>query len=189
MNFEDTDELFEDMEDSDDEVFLPPLPSLPVHDLLFDDPIHDSRFAEIFANTQMHTLDFDAVTDRDGTVRSAEVALIHTQQLEYVHDGLRVQLRQYLQATSQQVQDTFILEVYGRLYMVPLNVRDHLTHSDWTNFQALRTSMWYQRFPIAEDINLMTLMIDNGVLHEIIPFPQAPRRNTWTNTQRKHHLQ
>ena len=104
----------------------------------------------------MHTLDFDAVTDRDGTVRSAEVAVQHTQQLQYVHDGLRVQLREYLQATSQQVQDTFILEVYGRLYMVPLNVRNHLWNSDWTAFQELRTSMWYQRFPIVEDINLMT---------------------------------
>ena len=27
-------------------------------------------------------------------------------------------------------------------------------------------------------------MIDNGVLHEIIPFPQEPRNNTWTNEQR-----
>ena len=27
-------------------------------------------------------------------------------------------------------------------------------------------------------------MIDNGVLHEIIPFPQQPRDNTWTNEQR-----
>ena len=44
--------------------------------------------------------------------------------------------------------------------------------------------MWYQRFPIVEDINLMSLMIDNGVLHEIIPFLQAPRSNTWTNAQR-----
>ena len=152
--------------------------------LLFDDPIHDSRFAEIFANTQMHTLDFDAYTDRDGTVRSAEVALQHTQQLQYVHDGLRVQLRAYLQHTSQQIPDTSILKVYGRLCMVPLNVRNHLCHSDWTAFQGLRTSMWYQRFPIVEDINLMTLMIDNGVLHEIIPFPQEPRNNTWTNEQR-----
>ena len=68
--------------------------------------------------------------------------------------------------------------------MVPLNVRNHLCHSDWTAFQELRTSMWYQRFPIVHDINLMTLMIDNGVLHEIIPFPQAPRNNTLTNEQR-----
>ena len=111
---------------------------------MFDDPTHDSRFAEIFANTQMHKLDFDAYSDRDGTVRSAEVALQHTQQLQYVHDGLRVQLRAYLQLTSQQVPDTYILEVYGRLYMVPLNVRNHLCHSDWTSFQGLRTSMWYQ---------------------------------------------
>ena len=44
--------------------------------------------------------------------------------------------------------------------------------------------MWYQRFPIVEDINLMTLMIDNGVLHEIIPFPQESRNNTWTNEQK-----
>ena len=34
MDFEDVEELFVDMEDSDDEVFLPPLPSLPVNDLL-----------------------------------------------------------------------------------------------------------------------------------------------------------
>ena len=60
--------------------------------------------------------------------------------------------------------------------MVPLNVRNHLCHSDWTAFQGLRTSMWYQRFPIVEDIN--------GVLHEVIPFPQKPRNNTWTNKQR-----
>ena len=59
----------------------------------------------------MHTLDFDAYTDRDGTIRSAEVALQHTQQLQYVHDGLRVQLQAYLQLTSQQVQDIYILEV------------------------------------------------------------------------------
>ena len=45
MDFEDAEELFVDMEDLDDEVFLPPLPSLPVNDLLFDDPTHDSPFA------------------------------------------------------------------------------------------------------------------------------------------------
>ena len=111
MDFEEVDDLY----DSDDKVFLPPLPSLPVDELLFNDPTHDSRFAEIFANTQMHTLDFDAYTDRDGTIRSAEVALQHTQQLQYVHDGLRVQLRAYLQLTSHQVPDNHILEVYGRL--------------------------------------------------------------------------
>ena len=42
MNFEDAVELYVDMHDSDDEVFLPPLPSLPVNDLLFDDSTHDS---------------------------------------------------------------------------------------------------------------------------------------------------
>ena len=68
--------------------------------------------------------------------------------------------------------------------MVPLHVRNHLGHSDWTAFQELRTSMWYQCFPIPEDINLMTLMIDNGVLHEILPFPQEVRDNRWTNEQR-----
>ena len=68
--------------------------------------------------------------------------------------------------------------------MVPLNVRHYLCQSDWTAFQGLRTSMWYQRFPISEDINLITLMIDNGVLHEIIPFPQQPMAYSWTNEQR-----
>ena len=68
--------------------------------------------------------------------------------------------------------------------MVPLNVRHHLCHSDWTAFQELRTSMWYQRFPISDDINLMTLMMNNGILHEIIPFPQQPLDNNWTNEQR-----
>jgi hypothetical protein len=68
--------------------------------------------------------------------------------------------------------------------MVPFNVRNHLCHSDWTAFQGLRTSMWYQRFPINEDVNLMTLMIDNGMLHEILPFPQPARDNSWTNEQR-----
>jgi len=184
MDFEDVDDLFVDMYDSDDEEFLPPLPSLPVDELLFNDPTHDSRFAEIFANTQMHMLDFDAYTDRDGTIRSADVALQHTQQLQYVHDGLRLQLRAHLQLTSQEVPDNHILEVYGRLYMVPLNVRDYLCHSDWTAFQGLRTSMWYQRFPMSEDINLMTLMIDNGVLHQIIPFPEQPRDNSWFYEQR-----
>ena len=124
MDFEDVDDLFVDMYDSDDEVFLPPLPSLSVDELLFNDLTHDSRFAEIFANT--HMLDFKAYTDRDGTIRSADVALQHTQQLQYVHDGLRVQLRAHLQLTSQQVPDNHILEVYGRLYMVPLNVRHYL---------------------------------------------------------------
>ena len=122
-------------------------------------------------------LDCDAYTDRDGTIRSADVALQHTQQLQYVHDGLRVQLRAHLQLTSQQVPDNHILEVYGRLYMVPLNVRHYLCQSDWTDFQGIRTLMWVQRFPISEDINLTTLMLDNGVLHEIIPFPQQPRDN------------
>ena len=129
-------------------------------------------------------LDFDAYTDRDGTIRSADVALQHTQQLQYVHDGLRGQLRAHLQLTSQQVSDNHILEVYGRLYMVPLNVRHYLCQSDWTAFQGLCTSMWYQRFTISDDINLMTLMIDNGVLHEIIPFPQQPMDNSWTHKQR-----
>ena len=87
----------------------------------------------------MHTLDFDAVTDRDGTVRSAEVGLQHTQQLLYVHDGLRVQPRVYLQATSQQVQDTFILEVYGRLYMVLLNVRNHFCFPGTTYIYVVPT--------------------------------------------------
>ena len=101
---------------------------------------------------------------------------------------VRVQLREYLPHTGQQIPDNYILEVYGRLYMVPFNVRNHLCHSDWTAFQGLRTSMWYQRFPINEDINLMTLMIDNGMLHEIIPVPQKARDSNWTNEQR-HVLQ
>ena len=111
MYFDKVDEVFNAIDDSNDDVFLPPLPSLPVDELTFTDPMHDSRFDEIFANTQMHTLDFDAYTDRDGTIRSAEVALQDTQQLQYVHDGLRVQLREYLQHTSQQIPDTYILEV------------------------------------------------------------------------------
>jgi hypothetical protein len=68
--------------------------------------------------------------------------------------------------------------------MVPFNVCNLLCHLYWTAFQELRTFMWYQSFPIDEDINLMTLMIDNGMLHEIIPFPQQARDNNWSNEQR-----
>jgi hypothetical protein len=92
MDFEEADEVFFSMDDSENEEFLPPLPSIPVAELTFIDPIHDSRFAETFANTQMHMLDFDAYTDRDGAIRSGEMALQHAQQLQYVHDALRVQL-------------------------------------------------------------------------------------------------
>jgi hypothetical protein len=57
----------------------------------------------------MHMLDFDAYTDREGTIRPAEVALQHAQQLQYVHDGLRVPLQEYLIHTSQQIPDSYIL--------------------------------------------------------------------------------
>jgi hypothetical protein len=109
MDFDGVDEVFHAMDDSEDEEILPPSPSLPVDELTFNNPTHDSRFAKIFANTQMHTLDFDAYTDRGGTKRSAEVALQHTQQLQYVHDGLRVQLREYRLHTSQRIPNNFIL--------------------------------------------------------------------------------
>jgi hypothetical protein len=114
VDFDGVDEVFHAMDDSENEEFLPPLPSLLVDELTFTDPTHDSRFAEIFANTQMHTLNFDAYTDRDGTIRFAEVALQHTQQLQYVHDGLRLQLREYLLHTSQQIPDN--LSIWTHLY-------------------------------------------------------------------------
>jgi hypothetical protein len=60
LNEAGVDALYDTMNDSDDEVFLPPLPALPVDDLTFEDPTHNTRFAEIFARTQMHRLNFDA---------------------------------------------------------------------------------------------------------------------------------
>jgi hypothetical protein len=140
MYIDGIEELFDAIDDSNDKVFLPPLPFLPVDDLTFEKPTHDSLFAKIFANTQMHIMDFNAYSDR-GTQRSAEVALQHTQQLQCFHSGLRIQIREYLQRTNQMIPITHILEVYGRLYTVPVNVREYLCHSDQTAFQELRTSM------------------------------------------------